>query len=60
MNLTVHVILTSVLEWDPSVIDQGFKEDEQWGDIPDLKSPFKDFGDYDFEDCTMLEVIIRI
>jgi hypothetical protein len=45
-----HVILTSGLDWDPSFLDQGFKKDEQWGDIPDLESSFDEFGDYDFED----------
>jgi hypothetical protein len=29
-----HVILTSELEWDPSVLEHKFKEDEQWGDPP--------------------------
>jgi hypothetical protein len=32
-----HVIPTSGLNWDLSVLDQGFTEDEQWGDIPDLE-----------------------
>jgi hypothetical protein len=45
-----HVILTSGLDWDPSVLDQVSKEDEQWGDIPDLESSVDEFGDYDFED----------
>jgi hypothetical protein len=45
-----HVILTSGLDWDPFVLDQDFKQDEQWGDIPDLESSFDEFGDYDFED----------
>jgi hypothetical protein len=45
-----HVILTSGLDWDPSVLDQGFKEDEKRGGIPDLESSFDEFGNYDFED----------
>jgi hypothetical protein len=46
-----HVILTSGLDWDPSVLDQGFfTKDEKWGDIPDLDSSFDEFGDSDFED----------
>jgi hypothetical protein len=35
-----HVILTSELEWDPSVLDHDFKEDEQWGAVPELDSSF--------------------
>jgi hypothetical protein len=42
-----HVILTSGLDWDPSVLYQGFKENEQWGDIPDLESSFDEFGEDD-------------
>jgi hypothetical protein len=41
-----HVILTSKLEWDPSVLDHTFKEDEQWGESPTLKSQFDEVGDY--------------
>jgi hypothetical protein len=41
-----HVILTSQLEWDPSVLDHNFKEDEQWGEVPELNSSFDDYGDY--------------
>jgi hypothetical protein len=41
-----HVILTSELEWDPSVLDHAFKEDEQWGEAPTFKSQFDEVGDY--------------
>jgi hypothetical protein len=41
-----HVILTSEIEWDPSVLDYDMKEDEQWGEFPELKSSFDEFGDY--------------
>jgi hypothetical protein len=41
-----HVILTSELEWDPSVLDHDFKEDEQWGEVPELESSFDEIGDY--------------
>jgi hypothetical protein len=41
-----HVILTSELEWDPSVLDHIFKEDEQWGEAPTFKSQFNDISDY--------------
>jgi hypothetical protein len=41
-----HVILTSELEWDPSVLDHDFKEDEQWGEVPELDSSFDDYGNY--------------
>jgi hypothetical protein len=34
------------LKWDPSVLDHIFKEDEQWGEAPTLKSPFDEVGDY--------------
>jgi hypothetical protein len=34
------------LEWEPSVLDHDFKEDEQWGEVPELDSSFDDFGDY--------------
>jgi hypothetical protein len=34
------------LEWDPSVLDHDFKEDEQWGDTPTIPSSFDDVGDY--------------
>jgi hypothetical protein len=33
-----HVILTSELEWEPSVLDHEFKEDEQWGGVPTIDS----------------------
>jgi hypothetical protein len=42
----LHVILTSEVECDPSVLDHDFKEDEQWGDFPELESSFDEFGDY--------------
>jgi hypothetical protein len=35
-----HVILTSELEWDPSVLDHAFKEDEQWGEVSTFRSQF--------------------
>jgi hypothetical protein len=35
-----HVILTSKLVWDPSILDHIFKVDEQWGEAPTLKSQF--------------------
>jgi hypothetical protein len=41
-----HDILTSELEWDPSVLDHIFKVDEQWGEAPTLKSQFNAVGDY--------------
>jgi hypothetical protein len=41
-----HIILTSELEWDPSVLDHIFKMDEQWGEAPTLKSQFNEVGDY--------------
>jgi hypothetical protein len=41
-----HVILTSKLEWDPSVLDHIFKADEQWGEVPTFKSQFNEVGDY--------------
>jgi hypothetical protein len=41
-----HVILTSKLEWDPSVLDHIFKASEQWGEVPTFKSQFDEVGDY--------------
>jgi hypothetical protein len=41
-----HGILTSELEWDPSVLDCDFNKDEQLGEVPDLDSSFDEFGDY--------------
>jgi hypothetical protein len=41
-----HVVLTSELEWDPSVLDHIFKEDEQWGEAPTFKPQFDEVGDY--------------
>jgi hypothetical protein len=41
-----HIILTSELEWDPSVLDHKFKEDEQWGDFPSIPSSLDEVGDY--------------
>jgi hypothetical protein len=38
--------LTSEVEWDPSVLDHDFKEDEQWGEIPEIESSFDNVGDY--------------
>jgi hypothetical protein len=34
------------LEWDPSVLDHEFREDEQWGEAPTFKSQFNEVGDY--------------
>jgi hypothetical protein len=39
-------MMTSELEWDPSVLDHEFKEDEHWGDTPPIPSSFNDVGDY--------------
>ena len=41
-----HVILTSELEWDPSVLDHEFNADTQWGDVPDIDTRFNEVGDY--------------
>jgi hypothetical protein len=41
-----HVILTSALEWDTSVLDHEFKEDQQWGEAPTINTQFDDVGDY--------------
>jgi hypothetical protein len=41
-------MLTSDLEWDPSVLDHEFKEDEQWGDTPIFPSSLDDVGDYKY------------
>jgi hypothetical protein len=41
-----HVILTSELEWNPSVIDHEFKGDEQWGEFPAINTSFDEVGDY--------------
>jgi hypothetical protein len=38
-----HVILTLELEWDPSVLDHVFKQDEQWGEAPSFNSQFGDY-----------------
>jgi hypothetical protein len=35
-----HVIRMSELEWDPSVLEHVFKEDEQWGEVPSFNSQF--------------------
>jgi hypothetical protein len=34
------------LEWDPSVLYHEFKEDEQWGEVPDINTSFDEVGDY--------------
>jgi hypothetical protein len=39
-------MMTSELEWDPSVLDHEFKEDEQWGDPSTIPSSFNDVGGY--------------
>jgi hypothetical protein len=41
-----HVILTSEVEWDPSGLDHDFKEDKQWGEIPEMESSLDNVGDY--------------
>jgi hypothetical protein len=41
-----HVILISELKWDPSVLDHGFKEDEQKGDPPAFDTLFDEVGDF--------------
>jgi hypothetical protein len=38
--------MTSELEWDSSVLDHEFKEDEQWGDPSTIPSTFNDVGEY--------------
>jgi hypothetical protein len=38
--------MTSELEWDSSVLDHEFKEDEQWGDPSAIPSTFNDVGEY--------------
>jgi hypothetical protein len=64
------VILTSELEWYPSVLDHTFKEDEQWGEAPTFKSQFDEIGDstqrvilhhntyFDRQDGTITDYII--
>jgi hypothetical protein len=47
-----HVILTSELEWDPSVLDHEFKEDEQWGEAPTINTQFDEVSDY--KQCIIL------
>jgi hypothetical protein len=47
-----HVFLTAEREWDPTIMDHKFKEDEPWGDDTNpvkgnkSVSPFDDFGNY--------------
>jgi hypothetical protein len=41
-----HIILTSKLERDSSVLDHIFKVDEQWGEAPTFKSQFNEVGNY--------------
>jgi hypothetical protein len=41
-----HVIMTSEFEWDPSVLDHEFKEDESWGNPHPIPSSSTDVGDY--------------
>jgi hypothetical protein len=41
-----HVILTSEIEWNSSVLDHDVKEDEQWGEIPEMEPSFDEVGDY--------------
>jgi hypothetical protein len=42
----LHVILTSELQWHPSVLDHIFKDNEQWGETPTFKSQFNEVSDY--------------
>jgi hypothetical protein len=46
-------MMTSKLEWDPSVLDHKFKEDEQWRYPPTIPSSFDDVGDY--KQCVALQ-----
>jgi hypothetical protein len=39
-------MMTSELEWDPSVFDHEFKDNGQWGDAPTILNSFDDVGDY--------------
>jgi hypothetical protein len=41
-----HVILTTKVEWDHSILDHDFKEDEQWGEVSKLESLFDEVVDY--------------
>jgi hypothetical protein len=41
-----HVMLSSEVEWDPSVLDHDFKEDDNWGEGPEMESSFDNVGDY--------------
>jgi hypothetical protein len=34
------------MQWDPSVLDHEFKEDEQWGDLSTIPSSFNEVGEY--------------
>jgi hypothetical protein len=34
-------MLTSEVEWDPSVLDHDCKEDDQWGEVPETESSFE-------------------
>jgi hypothetical protein len=43
-NNLPHIICTSELEWDPSVLDHDVREDEQWGEVP-TQSFFDEIGD---------------
>jgi hypothetical protein len=48
------------VEWDPSVLDHDFKEDEQWGAVPEVESSFDEFSDYKHSvicDCSALGII---
>jgi hypothetical protein len=40
-----NVICTSELEWDPSVLDNDVREDEQWGEVPTPKYFCDEIGD---------------
>jgi hypothetical protein len=41
-------MMTSELEWDQSVLDHEFKDDEKWGDPRTIPSSFDDVGDYKY------------
>jgi hypothetical protein len=41
-----HIMLTLEVEWDPSVLDHDFKEDYQYGEVPEMESSFDNVGDY--------------
>jgi hypothetical protein len=46
-------MMTSELEWDPTVLDHEFKEDEKWGDPSTIPSSFNDVAGY--KHCVALQ-----